>query len=49
MAHFQLEQELQSALRLDTSINVVPSSANIRNKFSQQILNGSSCDSPGTF
>ena len=46
MAQFQLEQDLQSALRLDTAI-VVPTSAPLKNKFAQNILNGSSCDSPG--
>ena len=47
MAHFQLEQELQSALRLDTSINVGSvtssnSNSNFKNKFA-------SCDSPGNY
>ena len=47
MAHVQLEQEFQSILTLDSSIHVAPL-APVKNKFSRNLLNSSSLDTPGT-
>ena len=47
MSLSNLEQEFQTALKLDTSFQLPPT-APFKNKFSQSLINGSSGETPGT-